>query len=1098
MTDDNNKPFKLYRASAGSGKTYTLVKEFITLCLQADEKYYKEILAVTFTNKAANDMKVKILNNLKGIINNEPSYFSMLSDLKYNTNLDDDTIKEKAKNIFNSIIHNYSDFSISTIDSFVQQISRSFHKELNLPYKYKMILDDDDLLDNIIIRLDKKIGKDQNKDIFLTEILTEFIEFQLDNESSWRIEDPIRDFVKKLLKENSYKKGELFCENNLNENQYIEIKNYLKNKSDYILKSIKDNINVIDNHNNTFSLQIEDFYYSSRGLPSILMKLEEINNIGFDIIQLQTDTVKKILQSGIWYSSKISKEKIKNILDSKTDIIQPYINIINDYSDYQIINILRKNLFLYILRGKLLYIIGEIVEETNKVHISEFNKRISDIIGDCSVPFIYERLGSRYKNFFIDEFQDTSLLQWFNFLPLINNSLSNADVNLLVGDAKQAIYRFRSGEVEQIIKLPDIYLKPDTEFANECESTFKNNISIKNLEVNYRSKKNIVEFNNSFFDYSCRIIADESYKSVYQNNMKQKVNKGKENEYNGCVRVEIFKVDEIAENDKSENLLSNKKKYKLAVMNSMTKQINDLIKIGFQFKDITILVRNNADGSEIAEFLSEKDIPVISTDSISLKSSDKVLLIIQTLRCLVDNDNPVKKLTLSFYHELSKQNVPVDDILEKALKTQINDEFLDVLRNNILSLYDLCVKIIKMFNFSIIKDVFLQYFMNLVGDWQNSENGGIEAFLDYWDRKSDKLYVTMSGEYNAVNVMTIHKSKGLEFKIVMYPYAFTKLPEKFKGNEKWMSCDSEDFIFIKDMPYIDKFILPINKKLIGTKYEKFFIEEYNKAVFDDFNIMYVAMTRPEDMLFIYTDNIHDDEKKLKNNVIKENFSNNLFVDYFNINNDAFVEETNISSIYQIGNISFDKNKLDNHNENVFELDSNDLVDTINWTDQLRIDPDPSMFWSDNDELLPQEWGNLVHAILSKINTIEDAEMALKPYVYDGCIDEKQSEKLLHQFETIVNHNMIKSAFSKEAKIKNEMEVLTAYGKILRPDRFVELPDKVIVIDYKTGKKDESHYEQLSNYVAVIKEMITDKDIEAFLVYIGENIDVQQVFFDRLF
>ena len=157
-----------------------------------------------------------------------------------------------------------------------------------------------------------------------------------------------------------------------------------------------------------------------------------------------------------------------------------------------------------------------------------------------------------------------------------------------------------------------------------------------------------------------------------------------------------------------------------------------------------------------------------------------------------------------------------------------------------------------------------------------------------------------------------------------------------------------------------------------------------------------------------------------------------------------------------------------------------------------------MFWSDNDELLPQEWGNLVHAILSKINTIEDAEMALKPYVYDGCIDERQSERLLHQFEAIVNHDMIKLAFSKDAIIKNEMEVLTSYGKILRPDRFVELPDKVIVIDYKTGKRDESHYEQLSSYMAVIKEMITDKDIEAFLVYIGEKIDVQQVFFDRLF
>ena len=1075
------KNLKLYKASAGSGKTYTLVKEFLTLCLSSENILkYRGILAVTFTNKAANELKAKLLNYLDGIINDDPNCSDMKNDFLKIIKIDEILLKERAKLLYDDILHNYSDLNVSTIDSFIQQVSRSFAKELNLPSQYKVVLDNDDILDDLIQRIDSKIGKD---DKFITYILSKFLKYNLSEENTWHLDAPIKDFLEKLLKEGAYKKGESFNIESIDENQYDEIEDYLDKKISTYNNSIKDNIENIISFNNNNSLTLESDY--NKVLSSFLNKIND--NINIEPKNLINKTLKDILNGDKNWN------KNKKICVSKTQSIQLlnyFSNIIEAHSALFLVNIVKKNLYLYVMRGTLFSIINQYIEETNNVHISEFNKRISDIIDDCSVPFIYERIGSRYKHFFIDEFQDTSVLQWFNFLPLINNSLSEGYMNLLVGDAKQAIYRFRSGEVEQIINLPKIYKRNKKEFFDECEYNFEVQFSEYSLDTNYRSKKNIINFNNSFFKNAKSQLNNEDYKSVYTKNMEQKYRDKKD--YEGYVKTEIFKSEYFIEEGKKR---ADVKKIKESINYAMLKDINILKDKGFKYSDITILVRSNSDGTLIADFLAKNEIPVISSESILLKSSDKVQLIILTLKYFMDADNDVVRLSLSFYQNLLRETVGDDEkgasLLKKSLSSDIEENLLTELRSKSLTIYDLCVRIMKMYGMNTVEDVFLQYFMNAVHDWQNNENGDIKSFLDFWEKKSDSLFVKITGKIDAVQIMSIHKSKGLEFKVVLYPYAITKIPD-FHTNEKWLSF-KDDFDILKDIPHLDNFILPVKSALVGTSMEEHYNEEYEKAAFDDINIMYVAMTRPKELLFIYTDNATS----------KDN-PNNLFLDYFSqkiieSNNDILEFEyvsCDDKDVYSLGELMYSF-KEDEKSEELNVAKCNDFS-TIDWLQMLRIEPDTTMFWKNDEDYNPREWGILVHEIFSKINTIDDAPKILKRYVNDGCIDQEQSDRIMRQFMEVVEKKEVKAAYSRDVVVKNEMDILDADGNIMRPDRYVELKDKVILIDYKTGAQDVEHYQQLRNYMIALQDMIDHKEIEALLIYIGKETKVEQVYLDRLF
>lgn len=1064
------KNLRIYKASAGSGKTYTLVKEFLKLCLSTGSFSFKQILAVTFTNKAANEMKAKLLSNLDGIIKGITSYNNMKNDILDALKIDEKVLMERAKSLYSNILHNYSDLNVSTIDSFVQQLSRSFTRELNLPNQYRVLVDDEDMLDDLIQLVDDKIGKN---DTFITHILSSFIRYKLNEENTWWIDSPIKSFIKKLLKENAYRKGENLGlqKSTLTKEQYEEVKKSLDNNVNYLKESIDKNLGLIKRFNEKNHIS-EETYNSV--LPTFIKKIENDRNVTPS--DLSGKTVKKIIAGDAkWYKGK----NVPSNVDGE-DVVSYFNNIINSHKSLYLVNIIRKNLHLYVMRGTLIDIVNEYIEDTNRVYISEFNKRISDIIGDCDTPFIYERLGSRYKHFFIDEFQDTSLLQWFNFLPLIHNSLADSNMNLLVGDAKQAIYRFRSGEVEQIIQLPEIYKKPNNGVFDDYEKKFRQEILVNDLDVNYRSSRNIIEFNNSFFDKTHHILAKKEYRSVYSENMRQKFSGIIE--YPGCVSVEIFKVKDEKDTKKSD--------YKDSVKRSLLRDINILKDKGFKNKDITILVRSGEDGIDIAEYLTKNNVNVISSDSILLKSSDKVQLIISTLRYLTSEKDDVVKLIRSYYHDLCQSDDKYADEpndMQYALNADIDNERLYELRNKTYSIYDLCAALVKMYGFNIVDDVFVQYFMGVVYDWQNNENNGIKPFLEFWDKKSKSFYVKISGEIDAVQIMTIHKSKGLEFKVVMYPYVNTRVPELFHPNEKWLPIDKNLDFLKEDVPYLKDFILPIGKSLVDTSLESHYLEELEKASFDDYNVMYVAMTRPKYILFMYSSDYASNENPY-----------NIFDDYFEHTDLEFETECKDKSVvYRYGSIdvfSEEKKKSDN---TILEL-GGEIPTTIDWTEKIKINPDPTMFWAKDDELSPQEWGDMVHEILSKINTYEDADEILASYVGDGCIDEKQARELKSRFEKIVGIQEVTMAYSKEAKVRNESDILTTDGNIIRPDRFVELPDRYILIDYKTGKPNKKYNYKLQDYMLALHNMGIEKRIDAYLIYLGESVYAEQVFLDRLF
>jgi ATP-dependent exoDNAse (exonuclease V) beta subunit len=1083
----NDKNFMLYRASAGSGKTYTLVREFLTLCLSSDNVTYNNILAVTFTNKAANEMKAKILNHLKGIMTDDPDFSNMKRELSEATQLEENKLKERAAKLYNRIIHNYSDLNVSTIDSFIQQVSRTFARELNLPNQYKLMLDKREFLDEFIQQIDKEICGDEGT---LADTLSDYVKHKLQEESKWRLDSSIKKFVEKLLKESAYKKGEGINAKSVDKSEYVKIYDYINEKAAECKKSISENIQKIEEFNKENGI-IDYKEEYNRVLVTFLERIKDDINITPKKLQ-EGKTLTEILSN----DKKWNKGKKVWPEDDSRRLIAYFNSIVEKHKSLYLINIIKKDIYLYVLRGDLLEIINNHIKETNKVHISEFNKRISDIIADCSVPFIYERIGSKYEHLFIDEFQDTSLLQWFNFLPLVSNSISNGNKTLLVGDAKQAIYRFRSGEVEQIIKLPVIHDKPMEENDgtwnvaspfDEYESSIRSSFAEYELETNHRPRKNVVVFNNSLFKFAKDCLS-ETYKEVYAKSKPQKY-KTKVGDYEGCVNVKIFK------DEKDEGI------YKSRVREALVDDIKSLSENNedLKYSDIAILVRNKEDGNKIAEYLAENDIPVISSDSIMLRSSNKVLLIIFTLKYMVDEKSKVNKLNLSFYQYICKNNTDESCNLAEALKYDIKDECIEELRRGALSLYDLCMRIIEMHGFDVVSDVFLQYFMNMVQNWQNADNHGINAFLEYWNRKSDDLFVEISGKINAVQILTIHKSKGLEYKVVMYPYVYTSFPNKFHSGEKWLGFN-KDFELLKDMPCLDSFILPVSSSLEYTDMESHYFDEVEKQAFDDFNLMYVAMTRARDILYIYTNdkcpsskyNIFNDYFSNKNGCLAVEHDELLKVRFKNMTEDDNTDNARNYVEYQFGEIEYHPSE-DKVDANEIKLsDGEEIPDLLDWYKYMDFDEEDK-----DEESESIKRGNLIHEIFSKIITYKDIEKVLRFYVYSGSIDESQSEMLLKKFEKISQDERIRDAYSEKAIIRNEMEILTDNGK-KRPDRYAELDDKIILIDYKTGKKEDVHKKQLREYASVVQQMGVDKNIEMYLIYVAEENEIEPVFLDRLF
>ena len=1041
----HSSTFQIYNASAGSGKTFTLVKEYLIILLTAKDVFlFQKILAITFTNKAAGEMKERVLNTLQSFAEKEESV--ILTLILDETNLDRQTIQKRSKKIIDAILQNYASFSITTIDSFTHKIIKSFAFDLGLSLNFEVEMDAISLLSEAIDVLVSKIG--YNKDI--TRLLIHFSLSKTDEDKSWDISKELNDIAKILLNEDDAKHVNLLASKKLNDFDNIQNK-VSKNKSE-LLEEIKSKgetaLNIIENA----GLEVKDF---SRGtFPKFLKDLSEFTS-SFDF-KKRSETIDKAIENHNFYT-KTAKPEIKNSIEGiLPDLITIFDQSKEIYGHLILCQLALKSLIPLAVLNNINTELNTIKKDNNIRLNAEFNQLIANNIKNQPSPFIYERIGQRFMHYFIDEMQDTSTLQWKNLIPLIDNALAQENSNLLlVGDGKQAIYRWRGGKAEQFINLGS----SDKNSANPFQITK----TAKTLEINYRSFSEIINFNNNFFQHSAALLQNKSYEQLFIDGNKQLEN----NRKGGCVTLTFL------EKEKDREIES------LQYPNKVLEKIKE-IQSQFRLDEICILVRKKSDGIAIANYLSENLIPIVSSETLLLKSNTKVSFIINMLQVL---QNPTDKETLInvLYFLYSHLNVQEKkhSFIVKHIKLNNHDLFdslayystsFNLNDFNLLPFYEKIESIIRGFHLTNSSDAYLQFFLDVILE-QQRKNTDIQSFLEYWDRKKENLSIVAPESTDAVQIMTIHKSKGLEFPVVIFPCdlnIYQQINPKI-----WLDQLPKNYTPFNEL------LIPFNKDLnfVSNRGKEIYKQQREELELDNFNLLYVALTRPIEQLHIITN------KKISKNIENTNYYSGIFINYLkktgNWNNDKLN--------YTFGDVQR-KSELTNFERKTKIQDS---FISSPWKDHnIYMLASASKLWDTKQEEAI-EYGNLIHEMMSKIISEEDITKVIDEYTNQGIIQKKDVKLIQHIIINIVKHPLLEKFFKKNITVFNEREIVTIDNQIIIPDRLVINGSDAVVIDYKTGKHSSQHHQQVLKYANTIREMNL-KIQKKLLVYIGKEILVREV------
>ncbi len=1027
-----NHSFKIYNASAGSGKTHTLTKEYLKIILK-NQKAYKKILAITFTNKAVAEMKTRILSSLfefsKDEINNK--YQALFNSLLDELNIDKKELQKKAKNTLKDILHNYAFFDISTIDKFTHRLIRTFAKDLKIPQNFDVILDTNLLIDEAVSKLVNKAGSDEK----LTKVLIDFALDKADGNKSWDVSYDLTKISALLFKETNLEPLAKLQKKDLS--SFLNIQASLKEKIKLLEKDICANAKAILQLIHDNNLDFTDF--KGGYFPKLIDKIAQ-GTIKFDssvqwIQNFDTNSLYK----------KSCDEDIKNILDGLhakfSDLLTKILIKVNTFKMLR--NILKNVVPLTVLNA-IRQEIKTIEATKNQLHISNFNTLISEEIKDQPAPFIYERLGDKYNHFFIDEFQDTSELQWNNLLPLIDNALSSSQSSLfLVGDAKQAIYRWRGGKAEQFLNLINLY-----------ENPFVVSPKVESLPVNYRSHKEIVEFNNAFFTSTLNVFQNTVYRNLFEEGNKQEV----KIENDGLVQLNFLEPNDHHTLEEQ-------------YCDAVIKNINDIVLQNYEYSDICILVRRNSEGVLLADCLSQNDIPIISSESLLLNNNPKVRFLVNLLK-LIETPNDLE-LTFEILAFLSLNNEKRHEFISKHLNSCVaflDSEFnFNLIKLKTKSVFDLVEDAIKQFDFVPFSDAHINYFMDVIVEVEENEGESITTFLDYWEKKKDKLSVTSPNGINAVQIMSVHKSKGLEFNFVIYPFANSQIHQEIEP-KLWLPVDPNEFNGFEQM------LISKSNEVIAysEKAEEIFNDEHHKLELDFFNVLYVALTRAVKGLYIIT------KKDItKQGQHKMNVTSGLFINY--------LKEKGLWQDPQ-NQYAFGKIPIKISNEVVEEPQIVQYHYSYKNRPNFNIITKSGLSWSTHrDKALSK--GNLIHYIMSHIITEKDIDNAIDLGAKTDSFKKEELDYIKSIILKIVQHPSLEHYFRADYKILNEKDIITEKGKVLRPDRLAIKNNKATIIDYKTGKKNSKFTEQLYSYSDALEKM--GYEIESkIIVYINEDIQLE--------
>lgn len=908
----------IFKASAGSGKTHTLSKTYLDLLLKADSKTaYRNILAVTFTNKATEEMKERILRDLAKEGKTNP----------------------RAREILINLLHDYGSFSVSTIDKFFQQALRAFSRELGSSGNYQIELDKASLTKEAMDRvLDDLTEKDKD----LLGWFTKQLETALDNGESFHLESSLYEMAEEF--------GDVNEKFTYDKKKLTELKAKCKEIVDTFHKDVYENAICIDTA--TWGKT------AAKGLAQYAGAQTKYKD---SVKAANATTLAKLAETA-------GCEAMYALMNPQG----------RRWKEYRTARMVEKVIFTLGLAEEFYSKLSIIEEEKGVISLDESTNLLRDIIDGSDAPFIYEKLGVRFNHFLLDEFQDTSVVQWENFKPLLANSVSEGYSNIIVGDVKQSIYRWRNSDWNLLDK--------------EIEKNFKGKVEVITLKENWRSTQSIVNFNNEFFTFAANNLGLSTIYADVQQEVKV------EDSQEGCVTVN-FCEDELEMIDG---------------------YIEQAVTAGAKMSDIAILLRTNGEGKKVAEHLLSKGYSVISDDSLDLKSS----LIIRKI--------------VSYLHSLCNNSDSLNTYLSESLEIDSEREY-----HSLIDLVDGVIKDLSETHPDEIKGqtLFIQSFMDDILEWTSIHGNDLRQYLKHWEES--KIAISSPNDPNAIRITTVHKSKGLAFPIVIFPFA-----EKvglFKEDTLWCHLDSD-----AEMGESFDSIFPV---VLGkSSGDSFFSESLKNEMemqrIDNLNIFYVCLTRARKEMHIIAKN---PPKSLIDGKSSPNDLSQLLYLYCEQKGYTF------GSPYRWDEAS---KKEDSEIE---EFDAEYETYGMNpeaCSKRFVASSDAWDYFS--EEGIGQSKrlrGIEQHALLSKIRTSDDAPEVLRSI-------EPQTRELL--LERISAHS---EWFSPELKTLNEVAIIDSFGNTNRPDRvLVDEKGRVTVIDFKFGEEDEKYSGQLRRYMRLFREM----------------------------
>ena len=1068
---NKKRPLTVYKASAGSGKTFTLATEYIRLLVENPQSY-RNILAVTFTNKATEEMKMRILSQLYGIWKELPESDNYLANIQERTGLEPRIIRERSGMALSNLTHNYNYFRVETIDTFFQSVLRNMARELDLTTNLRIGLNDYQVEE---LAVDQLIEDLTTTDVMLQWILKYIME-NISDDKTWNVITQIKKFGQNIFKD-YYKEVSTTLNQKMSEEGFFD--NYttrlreLRKAAEEHMKEIGESFfDTLESE----GIAIDDLSNKQRGIASFFNKIRRGD---FDPGIVNTTVTNHLVNPEKWCAKTHPKrEQIIQLAETTLgDILRYAVDAREQqWKIYQSANLTLRHLNQLRLLSRIEQKVRELNETDNRFLLSDTQQLLHSLIDGSDSPFIFEKIGTQLEHVMIDEFQDTSTIQWQNFKVLLAETMSHENgSNLIVGDVKQSIYRWRSG---------------DWRLLNGIEHQFNQMLmEIKSLSTNYRSTRRVIKFNNIFFRHAAEIeyqalgelecTEREQLQKAYAD-VEQKIPENRPDE--GKVIINLLPSED----------------YQQAVLQNVVDSVQELINNGVEQKDIAILVRINNQIPLIAQYFLEHlpEVNVVSDEAFRLDASSAVCLMVQALQLLIHPDDILTKASIVKTWLCSIQGRQMNDNEYMIAGNNLDDYLPEAYiahfdELSTLPLYELAEKIYSIFELHRIEGqgAYLCAFYDQLADFVNQNTTDIQSFLNEWNESLYKKTI-QSDEANGIRLISIHKSKGLEFDHVIIPFCDWTL-EKQTDNIIW--CQPQE------APFSDLPIVPIDysqNKLIGTIYEQDYLHEHLQNTVDNLNLLYVAFTRAAKSLNV----IGKRGAKNSRSALIELCLPLVAQDIPEAILDG-MEDDKAPIVFTVGEMankagSACSTKEETPSKNPFLQESEPISVSIrNYDSKVNFrQSNRSRDFIMDDDIDQQhryiQAGSVLHEIFSTIQTEKDIPEALQRLQFEGILydEEMTAERITTMLRKRLSDPRVASWFSPRWTLFNECTILSVEDgdvKEHRPDRVMTDGNEWIVVDFKFGRPNPEYHQQVRGYMELLASM-GHKNIRGYLWYVYSN------------